>query len=227
MDRDDGQVGVALEAGGGVGALEAVRGRAAVRRQQRRGAERLRGLYADQVVGDRAQVAARAGRAAPRPGSAPPCSRAAAIVASNSSGPASGRAPSCTATTSTWPASMSSASACSAAHSEACRVAPPGTSRTSRSPSSGATASRTASSSPARTPSDQPARRPRAPARRAPSGRARSLSPSGSSTLLVSAPTRVPEPPARITTAEATDKLLHARCTRAVRGNTPSLGSAT
>ena len=58
MDGDHRQVGVALEAGGGVGALVAVGGRAAVRLQQGYGAERLRGLHADQVLGHRAQVAA-------------------------------------------------------------------------------------------------------------------------------------------------------------------------
>ena len=152
-------------------------------------------------------------------GSAPPCSRAAASTAANSVERASGRAPSWTATTSTSPASISAASTWSACHSEACRVAPPVTSSASRSPSTrrdrvpdgGLLAGAGHQHEPAYVvDGERRAHRP---------GEHRRCRRAGSSTLLVSAPTRLPEPAARITTAAGTGQcVVRRRFTRSLHG---------
>jgi nitrite reductase (NADH) small subunit len=58
VDSHDGQLAVALEAGCGVRALEALCCRTLVRLQEGCCAERLRGLHADELTGEPAQVAA-------------------------------------------------------------------------------------------------------------------------------------------------------------------------
>ena len=147
---------------------------------------------------------------ASRPGSrttgiAPPVSRAAAIVAAKSSGPASGRAPSWIATTSTSPASISGASARSAAHSEACRVvAALDQADLVRRRGAAASAAATSSCSPGRTTTSTRRTSPSAARASRTDQASTGRSPSGSSTLLEPAPTREPVPAARITTAAGT-----------------------
>ena len=138
------EVGVPLEAGGGVGALEAVLGGRAGRPPAARGPGTPAGSARPPAPRGPRRRRRRAGRREVRRGSRRPWSRAAVIVRSHSGVPASGRAPSWIATTSTAPDSMSPASACSALHSEPWRVDPPGTTSASRSPSHGVTASATA-----------------------------------------------------------------------------------
>ena len=92
------------------------RRRAAYAASRSRGAEGLRGLHAVELpAGSGRGRRGPAGRAARTTGIAPPCSRAAAIVAAKSAAPASGRAPSWIATTSTSPDSIAGPSARSAA----------------------------------------------------------------------------------------------------------------
>ena len=138
-----GEVGVRRHAGGGVGALEAVVARRRGRRASRSAARKAWGVW----TAPAAPVDAASGRAWRSPVDGDHRDRAAdrrgaaSTTARHSAAPASGRAPSWTTTTSTSPDATSSASTCSAAHSEACRVAPPSTTSTSRSPRWGATAS--------------------------------------------------------------------------------------
>ena len=200
---DDRQVGVAGQAGRGVGPVEPVRRRPG----RRRPAAPVPGTPGGSARRPaRAAGPARRGRADRGRGTtgiAPPRSRAAAMVRAKRSVPARGRAPSWIATTSTAPDSISGASARSAAHSEACRVSPPSTIPISASPRCGPRASATSACSPGRTTTRTRRTSGSASASRtdqASTGR----SPSGSSTLLVAAPTREPEPAARITTAAGT-----------------------
>ena len=122
--------------------------------------------------------------------------------------PASGRAASWIATTSTTPASMSAAQRrTTACHSDWCRVAPPWTTTTSRSPSSGARAAAIGCLLAGTRP-----RRPGGVRRRRPSASRTDQATTGRSAeraaapCCTPAPTRVPEPAARITTAALTPR---------------------
>ena len=192
------------EAGGGVGAVEAVGVGPRVRREQVGGPERLRGLHPVQLARPRSAPVERQ-----QPRQRDDRDRAAVLAGGRDGGLEEGRAGQRSGAVVDrdhvhLAGSISGASARSAAHSEACRVAPPSTSPTSRVAevrrhrgldgrprSPGRTTTRTrpyvGQASASRT--DQ-----------ASTG----ASPSGSSTLLVPAPTRAPVPAARITTAAGT-----------------------